>query len=144
MSACKHSGKLSSTFWTFNLLYANSDAKKCVILEFRRNIFEKGNYTQKDVNNSRLRDSSENRGSERTTLQRMARPDLALGGEGHAQKILIPYTNDRLVWDRFCGKREVYKQIKFVLNNISAFKTFQFFICLNKNKNYEPYFIWPF
>jgi hypothetical protein len=103
VSACKHSGKLSSTFWTFNLLYSNSDAKKCVILEFRRNIFEKGNYTQKDVNNSCLRDSSENRGSEGTTLQRMARPDLAFGGEGQAQKILIPCTNDRLVWDRFCG-----------------------------------------
>jgi len=101
VSACKHSGKLSSTFWTFNLLYANSDAKKCVILEFRRNIFEKGNYTLKDVNNSRLRDSSENRGSEGTTLQRMARPDRAFGGEGQAQKILIPCTNDRLVWDRF-------------------------------------------
>jgi len=111
VSACKHSGKLSSTFWTFNLLYSNSDAKKCVILEFRRNIFEKGNYTLKDVNNSRLRDSSENRGSEGTTLQRMARPDHALGGEGQAQKIWIPCTNDWLAWDGFCWKMKIHKQI---------------------------------
>ena len=68
MSARKHSEKLTSTIWAIKLFFTNSGAKKCVILEFRRNIFEKGNYTQKDVNNSRLRDSSENRGSEGTTL----------------------------------------------------------------------------